>query len=139
MKNTLLVLLLITGIGCNSLKRLTDGGEPNTPQETKVLVGGGSAPYTGHPQFDVPTPEGTTRQDYVGDLPVNGTVQVAISPNSTVKVFLLEKNINQWFFLKPYFSDAFYYEFNASTGIVHFKGAHLQDKAYCVYQYTVSQ
>ncbi len=129
----LAIVLLLPTLGCRGVKRLL--GNDDKPDAVPVQSLGGPAPLDHAPEFSVSTPPGFNRVVFYGELPFGGAVRVSPVPGSRVSVFMLDRTVNTWFALGTSYSDAFYFSYDATSGVVQYKGAHLALKAFCVYQY----
>lgn len=134
----LLLLLAVAPlfVGCQSVRRLTDGAPSPTVAQPQVIVGGGLQPLAPTaPDFNVPVPAGFTKVVFHDALPTTGVIQVRADAGSSVDVFMRQRAIGQWERLFPQYNEAFYYSFDAATGTVKIIGLHLDGIEFCVYQY----
>jgi len=128
---TLITLLFLLG-GCRGADRLLNGStDDSRPLQAPPI---GPAPLGTAPTFNVPAPEGFDRTVLYGYMPANGVVDVPFTNGSTVRVFLKDLSVNQWFKLGTNYSEAYYYTFDGSE--VTYKGKNLNNLVYCVYFYS---
>lgn len=131
-----ILALLFTGVGCQGVRRLTDGAPSPTIPSPAPIVGGGLQPLSPTaPDFNVPVPAGFTKIVFHDALPTTGIIQVRADAGSSVDVFMRQRAVGQWERLFPQFNEAFYYTFDAASGTVKIVGLHLDGIEFCVYQY----
>jgi len=134
MKIKILMIVSILSLGaCNNLERLLNGKDDESIPVSEVF--GGTDPIDQAPNFGIETPEGYTREDYFGNLPIDGQIQITPMAGEVLRVFIKEKSINQWFIVPPTYSSAFWYVYDPKTGFVQYQGKHLENKGFAIYQY----
>ncbi len=124
----LFILVALLTVGCNSVKRLTEGSEAPKRPEPQVIRSIELGPT---PVFDVPTPAGTTRVVHHAMIPSNGVINGVESSN--LKVFVRDDATQTWFIVGPSVSALYYYGFASHTLTIH--GQNLGMKEYCLYVY----
>jgi hypothetical protein len=127
---SLITLLFVLG-GCNGVDRLLNG--PTAPPSPPQTLLGGPSKLGNPPEFALTTPLGFERRVFYNYLSASGEVLLPTVSDSLIKVFLKDPAINQWFQLGKTYSGAFWYTQEGS--VVHYQGANLGDKVYCIYQY----
>lgn len=138
MKTITMIAALLMLTGCHGIDRLINGPE-GTPQPDPEVISSVPAMAPNAPNFNVPTPAGTTRVVYYGELPATHTVQIAVDPAAPIDVFMLDRGIRTWFKLEQQEIPAFWYTYDAAAGVVTYHGRHLEMKGFCVYQYRAAQ
>ncbi len=131
--NRLAVLLLLATVGCQSVKRLTEGSQAGTAAAPVVIHGGGTLGPT--PTFNVPIPAGTSRVVIHQFLPANGLVTGLASPR--IDVFMKDEVSGAWFHLGTGYSGAWYY--TSSDSAITVRGNSLDKKEICIYEYVAEE
>lgn len=104
--NRILILLSLSLVGCNSLKKLTTGDEGTPPPPITVIS---SNPALGStPDFGVTLDADRTRQTVHVKADASGLVSVPLVPSDRLHVFI--RDVGTWFKIGPLYSNAYYYQ-----------------------------
>ena len=130
---TVLLVFIALASGCKGVNRLMNGDDVKAPFVPAV---GGATEIGPVPNFDVPTPSGFSRTVFHDRMPADGRVSITVSAQSSVAVFLKDFSGN-WFMLQDKQIPAYWYSYDATTGVVEYKCKDLSwMKEFCIYEYT---
>lgn len=130
MKYTSIALLCLLCVGCKGVNKLMNKDAQDAPERVYFIDRGGEMPKTA-PDMGLTVPVGYKRIIYYGELPTSGVVPLSAS-SSFVDVFMLDRDINQWFKLGDAYSDGAYYHIDGQTITI---SSPIKLKGYLVYQY----
>lgn len=125
-----LIAVLPLLVGCESLKKLTNGPEGTPPPPVETWT---SAPAVGEaPSFNIALASGAVRTVYHGRLAAGNQVTVAAVPHQILHVFV--KDAAGWFKIKSFESGAYWFTFTAGATVVQYHGQWVGGLEYCIYQ-----